>query len=685
MEINKLFYKFILLFLIILFCSSFAGAADGLTLHIKSHTYQGVSYHIEDGELLVPARTVIRGLGGKLEWYDLLQILTARFDERELKLQIDNSKVHIKPGGQVKYLSVPPRIIDGQTMIPLPFFAKELGLLYKWDEENNEAWIYKPSNWVLDLIFEESDKGDKLIINSTNKVPYSSMVLEDPDRLVIDIKKSALSAKVSNINWESYIFKNVRVSQFDQETVRVVLEFNNQVQYDILEDKDSGGFKLIVAFEPGIRNIDLVDKGLNIKSSGEIRKYKVMRLTKPDRLVLDIPEHTFQMTRSEIDLNHKLIKRVRGSQNSWDPKVVRVVLDLAEQIDYKIERGASKKELVLIPERKVEPEPVEEENDSEGESDNNKKENDQSDGVEIVVEEVDTDDQVCQLTDIAINPHGSQSLELETSKPVDYTAWYLPNPDRIVVDLPETSLGISADKLTTQKGDIKNVRMHQYPDKVRVVFDLNNYSTHKILSSERTDQIKIGLGDRPLAGRIIVVDPGHGGSDPGAIGKGGIFEKDYTLNIGLKLKEHLKQAGATVIMTRDKDVYPTLEERAALANHLSADIFISIHCNSFVTREMGGTETYIARTPSAESIVLASEIQANLVNEIKLFDRGVKYEEFSVLVNTEMPAVLVEVAFISNIEEAKLLADDGFQAKSAAGMYNGILTYFAKQEGSDEK
>lgn len=189
-----------------------------------------------------------------------------------------------------------------------------------------------------------------------------------------------------------------------------------------------------------------------------------------------------------------------------------------------------------------------------------------------------------------------------------------------------------------------------------------------------------------LAGMTIVVDPGHGGPDPGAKGPAGSLEKNNTLPVGLDLAALLRSAGAQVILTRSTDISPAegaysersdLEARTKIANDLNADLFISIHNDSFSNPEASGTTSYYSsQNPvAAQSRTLAENIQNELVKSIGLPDRGVKDAAFYVIKNTKMPAVLVELGFLSNPTEESLLGSPEFQAKAAQGIYQGVLGF----------
>lgn len=186
----------------------------------------------------------------------------------------------------------------------------------------------------------------------------------------------------------------------------------------------------------------------------------------------------------------------------------------------------------------------------------------------------------------------------------------------------------------------------------------------------------------PLKGKVIVLDPGHGGSDTGAIGPNHTTEKSVTLTIARELYTLLTKDGATVLMTRtsDSDVaYPwasnvdELQARVAIANEANADLFISIHADAF-SASVNGTTTYFY--PGTDSS-LAHFVQNNLVDQLKLPDRGFQSNDYYVLKNTTMPAILTEVAFISNPKEERLLSNRNFDKKIAIGIRNGIKDYFS--------
>lgn len=184
-----------------------------------------------------------------------------------------------------------------------------------------------------------------------------------------------------------------------------------------------------------------------------------------------------------------------------------------------------------------------------------------------------------------------------------------------------------------------------------------------------------------LQDKIICIDPGHGGEDPGAIGPGGTREMDNTLAVAMLLREKLETNGASVVMTRCAEDEPLaaeqaaeLRRRAAIVRDSSADLLVSIHNDAFTSQSACGTTTF--HYGDEASARLAACVQAALVEELATKDRGARFASFYLLRRAEIPAILVEAAFITNPEEELLLASSDGRAKIAASIYQGIVRYF---------
>ena len=279
----------------------------------------------------------------------------------------------------------------------------------------------------------------------------------------------------------------------------------------------------------------------------------------------------------------------------------------------------------------------------------------------------------------------------------DYKVFSLQNPYRIVMDIQ----GDGSSKTAKSKTNYKKA----------------SYKSRSKPSTGQVDSLRQALG---LKIRTVVIDPGHGGHDPGAIGPNGVKEKDINLKIAKDLKKILDKKGKDigiekVYLTRSKDRFIPLEERTAIAKKLNADLFISIHCNASRNRRVQGLETYILSfTNNKHSLEVAARenatttkrvsdlddilkkyllnskieesekfagyvqksVYSNVSKKYKPFkNNGVKKAPFIVLIGADVPSILVETSFISNPTEEKRLNNSKYRTQIAEGIYNGIKLY----------
>ena len=189
-----------------------------------------------------------------------------------------------------------------------------------------------------------------------------------------------------------------------------------------------------------------------------------------------------------------------------------------------------------------------------------------------------------------------------------------------------------------------------------------------------------------LTGHAIVLDPGHGGSDSGAVGPTGVMEKTVTLAVAKKVQDILEKSGARTIMTRttDVDVYAPndtaaqeLQARCNVANFTpGAELFVSIHCNAFSNPAAGGMETYYY-APSDQGQRLAALLNEEVEKAGGLLNRGVKTANFYVIKHTNVPASLIELGFVTNEREEQLLNSESYQTTLAEAIARAIARYFS--------
>lgn len=330
---------------------------------------------------------------------------------------------------------------------------------------------------------------------------------------------------------------------------------------------------------------------------------------------------------------------------------------------------------------------------------------------------------------------------IELNDAVPYQIGRLSKPPRLYIDLPNTFLPRDWHQREVEIADgrVQSIRIAlNRPDQVRIVLDLQTFEEYLIYAEPRPYRITVVLrgtpaaSDRqastpatssptlptsPSARPTIVLDPGHGGKDPGAIGRGGLHEKTVVLQVARELRQVIRHAlpHYRVVLTRDRDVFVPLRERAEIANQHQAHLFVSLHTNASPRREARGVETWYlsfaandrAKRMAArenqmteaqlsdleiilrdmhetdrinQSAVLASTTQQSLVKHMSqrypgIPDRGIEGAPFVVLMHTSMPSVLVELAFLSNSHEEKRLQSRAYQRTLAEGIFGGLRQF----------
>lgn len=256
----------------------------------------------------------------------------------------------------------------------------------------------------------------------------------------------------------------------------------------------------------------------------------------------------------------------------------------------------------------------------------------------------------------------------------------LSNPNRIVFDFPNTTLDDSLQKLLVKNAGelpskhplVEKIRFSNFADNpatVRIILDLKGTADYRIAPSKLPNQWSAAIIEHKLT---VIIDAGHGDHDPGALSITGKHEKDFTLATAKKVEQLLVQdKRLNVQMTRSDDTFIPLDDRVSIANDMQTDVFLSIHGNS-AKATVSGTETYYNRP---ESLALANMIHKNALAATGFKDRKVRQDDFRVITNTTMPAVLLEVGYLSNKNDESAMYKDAFQDKLAAALVAAIKEY----------
>lgn len=341
-----------------------------------------------------------------------------------------------------------------------------------------------------------------------------------------------------------------------------------------------------------------------------------------------------------------------------------------------------------------------------------------------------------EITGIRVSTDADKTrIVVDGTKETEYKVSVISNPQRIIIDIQNAWVSPNVKKATNIDSRFaKAVRIAQHDSStVRVVVESsmgkNNYKVFALKGGTTAYRVVMDLGkvggdtsgsnntnkaekvETPpsgttpsvttpsgtttepaftpgLKGKIIALDAGHGGSDTGAIGPTGVTEKGVTLRVAKALQKLLQAEGATVLMTRttDTEVSPKkanasdveeLQARCDVGNDGNADIFISMHMDSFTNSTPSGTTGYYYTKGSKASQRLAQYVSEGVVTALGTGNRGTKSCNFYVVKHTDMPATLVEMAFISNDKEEKLMNSEAGINRAAEGILNGLRRFFS--------
>ena len=461
----------------------------------------------------------------------------------------------------------------------------------------------------------------RVVIDITKKVDFTESYAENPSRVIIDLKNAWLNPKVQReIEFKSLTAKKIRIAQFDPTTVRIVMETMADVRPFFL----SGG-------KAGHRFV--IDVGnAEFKEDPELNKPDPKPPTNPPPstpTVKEIPSDV-EIVDTEDDKLKEQRERELKEQRERELKEQRE-RELKEQREREL-KEQREKELKEKQERELKEQQERELKEQ------RKREKELKEKQERELKEK-------REREIKEQREREKQLEKERKE----------REKREKKEKEKKSKGKDDEKTVDSPfKDLEN--------------DLNRLTN--------------------LKGRVIAIDPGHGGNDAGAIGPSGVMEKNVTLKVALELQKLLEAEGAEVIMTRETDRTVSakgakasdIEElgaRCEVANRAGAEIFISIHADSFTRPEARGTTGYYyGKSTTGRGQKLADCIRRNLVEQLGTPSRGTQPCNFYVVKNTDMPATLIELGFISNKEEEKLLDSKEGVMKAAQGIFDGIEDYF---------
>lgn len=593
---------------------------------------------ISDGRTLVPLRVISENLGAGVHWNNKERSVTVTTPSKNIVLKINDKKVKIN--NTESTLDVPAKIVNNRTMVPLRFIGESLGAKVNWNDTDRRVIITRHSTKIVDMSYEVIGDKPCVVIKGDTSLEYTAQPKTESNYLAIDVKARLDTANNALYIDNNYLNKAVigEISN-DPPLSRLVLELKDESGYTIYQPEDKCSIIISFVNTHTLNHIDIDSRSRETRVNLEMSKsakYNYFFLPNPDRLVLDIEDTILAAELPNIPQN-QFISDVRIAQFSTNPNTVRVVFDLKDNINYKVF--------------------------------------DLGNDISVSFSEASTVEDIDLYSD-----YDKTVLEIAASDDISYEIKTDKKNKQIKLLIP----GAIADKRLLEKelidakdGIVDFVQISKEKGYLEITTHLYSFTGYKLETQSPSSNIKLVIYKSPLKNRLIVIDPGHGGSEPGAV-VGTLMEKDLNLDISLKLKKLLEENGARVQMTREGDIFVDLYTRAGIANEIDADLFISIHNNSAVSSATGTETLYY---PDPEKKALASAIQKAIVANIGLRDRGIVERPGLVVTReTKMPSALVEVAFMTNSSDRQKLMTDDFRQKAAEGIYEGIINYLTGQD-----
>jgi N-acetylmuramoyl-L-alanine amidase len=672
---------------------------------------------------LVPVREIFESdaFGAKVEWNSKTEEVYITYRDQFIVLAINNKTAFVN--GKAHELDVPAKLIRDlnkdhpKTMIPLRFVSEVLGFDVAWDNGSYTAMLTNddlvvdvpvipevivpvpetnditgdklegisgeganktlptelknsPVHWsateeqmqgissnknsialtsevhpetkITDITYDTSGTQNRFVIKAASAISDVKYTLWDK-KLVMDISRS-VSGLASEKKYDTNpILTSIRSSQYSSNpnATRIVFDLKNDaIKLDVSFNKNRS--EIIVATSDNI----IHDILLGQNNQGDFIQVKgvaapdmnIFRLSSPDRVVIDFANTASLLGTKESKASGQYVEKIRTAQ--FEATKTRIVVETDGQADYEVVKSSG--DVTMIQFREPTYENIEYTNETKP---------------VIALEHVDVPIEMSGI--IYENDYRNKTFHITLAG----------NYGNV---FGKGSVKVNDGKIETI--DIKQNSNNQ----TQITIKSNFIYEYRV--EEVGDKIEIkAYRPRELFDKIVVIDAGHGGRDPGAVANG-LQEKDVNLKMLLYLKTHLDaNANIKVYYTRLTDTFPSLQERCDIANEIGADFFISIHNNAFNATE-NGTETLYFPSTAQDRLTsprLAQIFQKNIVAYTGMRDRGLKQREnLFLLKNTIMPAILVEVGFLTNANDAAKLKDEAFLKTTAAALYQSILETF---------
>lgn len=597
-----------------------------ITLLINNNEVKNLpmSPFIYKESLLVPLRETFEPLGATVEYRSQNKEVVVYYDKQVVLVKVNNKTAFVN--NKMVEMSIEPKIVNEKVMIPLRFVAENIGLKVDWDGDNRVASVLDESKFNNDISIEytkDNDSDNQIIfVDNNNADNYEQS----------DDNYKFSSKDISNTQIESKNYPKTSI-------INVLLPTTNDNQR------------------------------FTIKAKEPISEV-VKTLYNEDKLIIDIKNSDMKVLFNSTDVkNSKSVSKVRiGFSNEKDIPTTRVVLDLLSHVDYSVSLSDDRKN-IYIDFPKETPGSIINVNTNTNE------------------ETESTTDKTESTSDLKNIFYDFNKRQIVIAKdklnPIDINSIIqndMYNQKKYTLIMPREYKNFYGSGSHSIKDKyIESVEIKNIYGLTHILINENQILAPTITEDETNIYIKATL-PKEKYDKIVVIDAGHGGVDNGATGNG-VVEKDINYAIAKFLYDIIQKDGTIkAYLTRSDDIKIPLEERAVFGNDIG-DIFISIHSNSAITSEAYGIESYYYPHQNDSALGFSSKdladlMQTSLLNATGANDRKVKTEPFYVIKFSNIPAVLLEVGFVSNLEESKLINSNPYRKKLAQGIFEAITECF---------
>lgn len=607
-----------------------------------------------DGRTMLPMRQIAQELGCEVVWNEAAKQVYVINDDYTLVFEIDKTTGY--KNGNSFTMDVPPMIVNDRTMLPVRALATALGLDITWEDASRTVQIQTgeastttpttpatPTTPTVQYITlnkvcvpASKDAGQVFTVQANGKITDYEELLLDDSKIVLDFygAKSGLASKITATN--SSIVSAVRTAQHTADDgsiyTRVVFDLNGKKGYEISLSSDKT--QLIVTFDKvTVEDISMKHKNdtdvIEIEGDGALGA-NVFTLSNPNRIVVDIPNVESELA-EKLDVS-KLQYVSAGRTGMFTDTTLRLVFEVGDLTEYSYTESGT--------------------------------------GGKLEIHRSTLTNMVYDANKSVLYLEKEESFKTGSVKMDDhYLDGYF---DVILPANLEDVYGYG----TYAIGDdvIEKIEVSSKGSQTTLRFYQNRISCYSI--KEEKDRYVISIQNpQEVYDKVLLLDAGHGGSDPGASGNG-ITEKDMNLTIMQKVAKELNGSGIKVYVTRDSDVYPSNSSRAEIANEI-ADAMVSIHMNSG-TATANGTEVLYKNHSNdtgdgLTSQKLAELIQSSIIEATGNTNRGTKLRtDLLILNSTKVPTVIVETVFISNIGDALKISQTAYQDRIAEAIADAI-------------